>query len=87
MVQSRIASVPGNTVIFCDGGDKQVELQIYSKFLKKRGDIIVGHDYTPGLDVPNTINDEKMKFLLDDFDSLDDDFFRRHLLLPCFIRR
>lgn len=87
MVQSRIAANPGSTAIFCDGGDKLVELQIYSKFLKKKGDILVGHDYTPGLDVPNTINDEKMEFLLEDFDPLDDSFFKHYLILPCFMRK
>jgi hypothetical protein len=36
----------GTTLFFCDGGDKNLEINIFSKYLKV-GDLIFGHDYAP----------------------------------------
>lgn len=36
----------GTTILFCDGGDKNLEINTFSKYLKV-GDIIMGHDYAP----------------------------------------
>lgn len=36
---------PGKTLIVCDGGNKAKEVQEFSPYLKK-GDIIIGHDYS-----------------------------------------
>ncbi|KKM69858.1 hypothetical protein LCGC14_1446610 [marine sediment metagenome] len=80
-VQKRIAEISGNTAIFCDGGDKLLELKTYSKFLKKKGDIIVGHDY------PGDYDDKDLEFLLDDFEPLDENFFKKFLRIPAFMRR
>ncbi len=80
-VQKRIGEMPGNTAIFCDGGDKLFELKTYSRFLKKKGDIIVGHDY------PGDYDDKDLEFLLDDFDPLDENFFKKFLAIPAFIRK
>lgn len=38
----------GVTMVFCDGGDKNLEFQIFSNFLKK-GDMILSHDYAPDI--------------------------------------
>lgn len=35
---------PGKTLLLCDGGNKQEEFRVYSKFLKS-GDVIMLHDY------------------------------------------
>lgn len=34
----------GTTVLFCDGGNKAKEFQVFSKYLKA-GDVILSHDY------------------------------------------
>jgi len=34
----------GPTIVFCDGGNKAVELKVFSRFLKK-GDYIAVHDF------------------------------------------
>lgn len=34
----------GRTLVFCDGGDKKREFNLFAEFLKK-GDIILAHDY------------------------------------------
>lgn len=36
----------GVTLVFCDGGDKNREINVFSKYLKT-GDLIFGHDYAP----------------------------------------
>ncbi len=54
---------------------------ISSKFLKKKGDIIVGHDY------PGDYDDKDLEFLLDDFEPLDENFFKKFLRIPAFMRR
>lgn len=35
---------PGRTLIFCDGGNKKKEFNVFSRYLKE-GDIIFAHDY------------------------------------------
>ena len=35
---------PGKTLVFCDGGNKKREFNLFAKYLKV-GDIIMGHDY------------------------------------------
>lgn len=39
-----IISYSGRTLVLCDGGNKELEFKIYSKFLKK-DDVIMLHDY------------------------------------------
>lgn len=41
-----IISKNGPSLVFCDGGNKNLEINTFSKYLKK-GDIILGHDYAP----------------------------------------
>lgn len=41
-----LVTLPGRTVIFCDGGSKKNEFRILSPHLKT-GDIILAHDYAP----------------------------------------
>lgn len=41
---SNILNLPGQNLILCDGGDKNKEFNIYSKYLKKN-DVIMIHDY------------------------------------------
>jgi len=36
----------GTSIVFCDGGHKNLEIQTYAKYLKQ-GDLILGHDYVP----------------------------------------
>lgn len=39
-----LISRPGKTLLFCDNGDKPLEVKLYSPFLKP-GDILVVHDW------------------------------------------
>jgi hypothetical protein len=39
-----LIQLPGKTLLLCDGGNKEKEFEIYSKFLKKN-DVIMLHDY------------------------------------------
>jgi cephalosporin hydroxylase len=39
-----LISTSGKSLIFCDGGSKEAEFNLYSNFLKK-GDVIMLHDY------------------------------------------
>jgi uncharacterized protein YdcH (DUF465 family) len=43
---SEIIKRNGTTLVFCDGGDKNLEINVFSKHLKI-GDLIFGHDYAP----------------------------------------
>ena len=40
----KLIKLPGQTIIFCDNGDKPKELKVFSKYLKV-GDIIGVHDW------------------------------------------
>lgn len=40
----KIIKKEGKTIVYCDGGDKARELEVFSKYLKK-GDIIAVHDW------------------------------------------
>jgi 23S rRNA U2552 (ribose-2'-O)-methylase RlmE/FtsJ len=39
-----LIQMEGTSIVFCDGGDKKVEFNLFSEFLKS-GDIILAHDY------------------------------------------
>lgn len=45
-IGSAIADPLGQSIVFCDGGDKNLEFQLLAPYLKK-GDIILTHDYAP----------------------------------------
>lgn len=42
----KLISLDGLSLVFCDGGNKNLEINTFSKFLKKK-DLIFGHDYAP----------------------------------------
>lgn len=48
-LENDIASIiekEGTTLVFCDGGNKNLEINVFAKYLKI-GDLIFGHDYAP----------------------------------------
>ena len=50
-----LISLPGRCLVFCDGGAKEREVNIFCKYLKS-GDMILCHDYAKSLDVMNDKN-------------------------------
>lgn len=45
----------GKTLIYCDNGNKKVEITLYCKLLNI-GDILLTHDYMDGIRVPKDVN-------------------------------
>ena len=44
-----MGQLKGKTIVLCDGGDKPREFKTFSKYLKK-GDLILGHDFSRNKD-------------------------------------
>jgi len=82
-VSDAIASTQGRVYVFCDGGNKPKELEIFSKFLRV-GDIISVHDYVE--DQTGEITDQDLEKLGDDFASLDEELRKNILWMPTFIK-
>lgn len=80
-VDKRIMNAAGRTIIFCDGGEKLLDIVLYSELLKRTGDILFAHDY------PGQYDDEDLEFMFERFDALDEEFFKNGLLIPAFIRK
>lgn len=54
-----LISLPGKTLLLCDGGDKIKEFEIYSSSLKT-GDIIMAHDWAKDEEAFNKIKDNNI---------------------------
>jgi len=60
----------GQTILFCDDGDKEWEINTFSEFLKS-GDIILTHDWINEVN-PLNIQEALIKYGLEDFDEDND---------------
>lgn len=66
-IGSSIADPLGQSIVFCDGGNKNLEFNMLAPYLKK-GDIILTHDYAPNKQV---FDDEYLGKRWDWFESWD----------------
>ena len=77
-------------IVYCDNGNKKVEIIHYSKILSK-GDILLTHDYLDGIRIAKDVNldycrevtPEDVKFLEDDptFERLPEEMFKETRLI------
>jgi cephalosporin hydroxylase len=74
----------GRALIFCDGGNKPKELEIYSKLLRK-GDLIEVHDFMSDGD---PVNEEAIKWICNDPNFKEIDIEYRHVsgAIPMWMR-